>query len=149
PVAGRDVVKAVEPAMPESVQARGGELAADHVAERPVERREHRRVVGEGEWQERQRARRCDAAEGRAGEIEIERPLLHIGEHLRVGTEPAFREHIEPALAGGVAAYYLRHLGETPRGRAVRRLVDAEAVMEAGRFGGAHVMEIASSLRSS
>src|SRR5205823_231357 len=89
-VARRDVVKAVEPAMAECMETGGSELAADHIAERAVERREHRGIVAEGERQQRQRARRRDAAERGTGEIEIERALLHIGEHLRVGAEATF-----------------------------------------------------------
>src|SRR5205823_11980874 len=46
PVARRDVMEAVQPAMPESVETGGLEFAADHIAERAVERRrsEERRV---------------------------------------------------------------------------------------------------------
>src|SRR5205823_982359 len=58
--------------------------------------------------------------------------LLHIGKHLRVGTEPAFREDLEPECAAGIAADRLGHLGEAPCRRAVRGLIEAETVMKAG-----------------
>src|SRR5438067_6103396 len=118
--------------MAECMETGGSELAADHIAERAVERREHRGIVAEGERQQRQRARRRDAAERGTGEIEIERALLHIGEHLRVGAEATFREDIEAERAVGLAMDCLGHLGEALGGRARGGLVDAETVLKAG-----------------
>src|SRR5690348_5425513 len=132
PVARRDVVEAVEPAMAEAVETGGGELAADHLSQRAVERRKNRGVVGESEGQQWQSARRRDAAQGGAGEIEIERALLHIGEHLRIRAEPAFREDRSEECTIGLAPDRLGHFGETLCGRAGGRLVDAEAVVKAG-----------------
>jgi hypothetical protein len=129
-------MEAVEPAMPEGVQAGLGQLAADHIAERTVERREHLRVVLEGEGQQRQGARWRDAAQGRPGEIEVERAFLHIGEHLRVGPEPAFREHLEAERTVGTMPDRLGHFSKAARSRAVRRLVGAEPVVEAGIWHG-------------
>src|SRR5438046_5030327 len=120
--------------MAEAVEAGSGELATDHLAERAVERRENRGVIREGKGQQRQGARWRDAAESGAREVEIERALLHIGEHLRIGAEAAFREDVEAERAIGVAADRLGHFGEALGGRALGGLVDAEAVMEAG-FG--------------
>src|SRR5204863_588602 len=134
PVARRDVVEAVEPAMAKAVEAGSGELATDHLAERVVERREDRGITREGKGQQRQGARWRDAAQGGAREIEIERALLHIGEHLRIGAESAFREDVEAERTIGVAADRLGHFGEALGGRALGGLVDAEAVMKAG-FG--------------
>ena len=120
--------------MAKAVEAGGGELATDHLAERAVERREDRGIIREGKGQQRQGARWRDAAEGGAREVEIERALLHIGEHLRIGAEAAFREDIEAERAAGLASDRLGHLGEALGGRARGGLVDAEAVMKAG-FG--------------
>ena len=131
PVAGGDVVEAVEPAMAEGVKAGLGQLAPDHVAERAVEGGEHRGVVLEGEGQQRQGTRWRDSAQGGPGEEELKPSRLQIGEHLRVRAEPTFWEHPQAQGAVGVMADRLPHLGEAARGRAVHRLVEAEAVMEA------------------
>ena len=131
PVTGGDVVEAVEPAIAKGMQARLSQLAPDHLAERTVECGEHRGVVLESEGQQWQGTRWRDAAQGRPGEKEFEPARLQIGEHLRVGAEPAFREDVEAELAVGVAADRLGHLGEAARRRAVRRLVDPEAIMKA------------------
>src|SRR5437764_3888822 len=120
--------------MAEAVEAGSGELATDHLAERAVERRENRGVIREGKGQQRQGARWRDAAESGAREVEIERAPLHIGEHLRIGAEAAFREDVEAERTIGVAADRLGHSGEALSGRALGGLVDAEAVMKAG-FG--------------
>src|SRR5439155_1730439 len=58
--------------------------------------------------------------------------LIHAAErhHAGLGAEPAFREYLEAERTFGVAADRLGHLGEAARGRAVRRLVEAEAVVE-------------------
>src|SRR5258708_11926906 len=105
------------------------EFGADNVAEAAVERRENGTIVLERIRQQRQGAGRCAAAEGGAGKIEIERAPSQVGEHLWVRSETAFRENVEPKLAVGFDADGLGHLGESSGCRAVRRLIDPEAIM--------------------
>src|SRR5262249_49747060 len=61
PRAGRDVVKPVLPRATEGVEPGRRDLTADLVAERTVERREHRLAVAEDKRHQRQGAGRCDA----------------------------------------------------------------------------------------
>ena len=51
---------------------------------------------------------------------------MQVGEHLRIGAEPALGKDLEAEGAVGVAPDRLRHLGEAARGRARGRLVGAE-----------------------
>ena len=109
------------------------QFTADLVAERAVERREHRLRLAKRERQQRQRAGRRHPAERRACHKEFERPAAHIGEHFGVGAEPALRKHLESEFAAGFLADRLRHLGEASDGRAAGRLVQAQAGSEIGR----------------
>ena len=111
--------------MAKGVQPGIFQLAADRVAEPAVECGEDRGAVLERERQQRQRARRGDAAERRARHEEFEPAGLHVGKHLRIGAEPALRKDGELERAAGVAADGLGHLGHAAGGRAMGRLVEA------------------------
>ena len=79
------MMKPVLQAMAEGVDAVLRQLAADLVAERTVERREHRLRIPKCERQQRQCAGRRDLAERRPRHKEFERAAAHIGKHLGSG----------------------------------------------------------------
>ncbi len=129
--AGGQVMKPVLQRMMERVNPVLGEFAADALAERAVERREHRARVLEREGQQWQSAGRRQIAQGGAGDEEFEGARAHVGEHLGVRAEPAFGKHLEPELPVGFPADRLGHLSEPSSGGAAGRLVEAEAMVEA------------------
>ena len=105
------MMKPVLQAVTKGMDAVRHQFGSDLVAERAVERREYRLRITERERQQRQGAGRRQPAEGGAGDKEFEPARAQIGEHLRVGTEPALGKHLEPELPAGFAADRLGHLG--------------------------------------
>ncbi len=102
----------------------------------------------EGKRQEqRQSTGWRDPAEERPRQIEFERALSQIGEHLGVRTEAALGKDFDAEGAVGVAQDRLAHLGEAARGRARRRLVGTQAVAKAGSFRLVHA-QVAAKHRS-
>ena len=126
-------MKAVLQAMAKRMNPVLRQLAADALAEPAVEGGEHRLRVGEGKRQQRQGAARRQLAEGGARDKEFERAAAQISEHLGIGAEAAFGEHLEPERAQGLAADRLGHLGQPLLRRAADRLVEAETIMIARR----------------
>src|SRR6516162_6763693 len=95
-------MEAVLPAMAKGVQAICGQLTADAIAERAVERREHGLRFAECEWKKWQCAGRCHLAECRPRHKEFESTRAQIGEHFWVGPEPALGKHLEAKFAAGL-----------------------------------------------
>ena len=108
------------------------ELVADLVAERPVQRREHRLRVPKRKGQQRQRAGRRDLAQGRPRHKEFQSAAAQVTKHLGVGTEPALRKNFDKKLPARFLAYCPRHLGEPPDRRAGGGLVEAQAERNRG-----------------
>jgi hypothetical protein len=63
---------------------------------------------------------------------------LNIGKHLWVGAELAFGKHVETVFTAALAPDCVGHLHHRACGWTVRRLVEAEAVVEAGGFLSIH-----------
>src|SRR6516162_11104160 len=122
-------MEAVLPAMAKGVQAICGQLTADAIAERAVERREHGLRFAECEWKKWQCAGRCHLAECRPRHKEFESTRAPIGEHFWVGPEPALGKHLEAKFAAGLPIDRLGHLGGPPSGRAAGRLVQTQPIL--------------------
>jgi hypothetical protein len=63
---------------------------------------------------------------------------LNIGKYLWVGAELAFGEHLKTVFTAALAPDRGGHFRHRACGWTVRRLVEAEAVVEAGGFLGIH-----------
>ena len=138
PRAGRQMMKPVLQAMAEGMDPVLRQLAADLIAERAVERCEHRLRIEKCEGQQRQCAGRRDLPERRTCHEEFEHAGAHIGEHLGVGSEPALRKHLDEEFPTRIPKDRLRHLGDPFDGRAGARLVEAKAIVKSRILIGRH-----------